>query len=323
MMKKLVLILLMIIFPMTVFANEVKTPQLFIEEYDVNPVKKYYEQNQFAVLMGGEEEISNDKKPYNYIVKLLQKHLKSKLTPSQSQADYHVIFINIPITYENKWKGKKLDLPNLDPPISKNKYEGDINIVPYRFVSPWMRGTIYIKDEKPVGGTIIFPISQLLRIRELYYAAHNNWDKFAQGNPTNLNDVTMSYEDVYKPALEKYKKMFLDNFSGRPTEEQIDKIFSPDGMQPLMWARLARMAPQTTIVRFSGSEKSVECLRDSVSYYTRLYEYMFSKLLQKTIAETNNNIVHHIVPPTEILQSIHSSSGNYNCFSKYLKDTEQ
>ncbi|MEZ5691984.1 MAG: hypothetical protein R3D71_10035 [Rickettsiales bacterium] len=300
------------------FANKVTVRQLFIEYY--NPINREY-----YTLRQGSPQLKEE--PYNYILTSLKTQLvaidQETVEYDNDQADYHVIFIDIPYTYQKEFRNRKFEVPNIDPPLPKNKYKDDKNITSYRFVSPWVRGTIYIKGKKPIGGTIIFPISNMLRMKELYYASHGDWNKFSKGNPTNLDDVTMSYENIYQPALEKYIRIFLDSSSGRPTEEQIDKVFSPDGIQTLFWARIARLAPQTTIVRFTGGGKIVECLRRSKVYYINIYKYILEEILKKSITETDNNIIYSITPPVELLKSIHNSSGDYNCFSKYIKETSK
>ncbi len=313
-----VLIALMLLSSQAI-ASEIKDVKIFAENY--NPVRR-----EFNPIEWGYARIKSS--PYNYIISSLKTQLASiGQNPTEAniieQPDYRVVFIDIPITYQKEFSGEKRYPPDLNPSISKNKYEDDNSASPYRFTSPWLRGVIYIKDNKPVGGTIIVPISNFLRASELYYAAHNDWDKFSKVDPLNLDEVTMSYEDVYQPALKKYITMFLDNFSGRPTEEQIEKAFSSDGAQQLMLARLARMSPQSTVIPFDGTSKLVGCLNDSIPYYTSLYEYMFSKLLEKNITVVNSKTVNNIVPSAELLRSINSSSGNYNCFSNYLKETKR
>jgi hypothetical protein len=319
-------VLLLILLPIKLFADGLQTPTMFVEKYDANPLKKYYKQNQFSLLMGGEEEATlNAKEPYphKYVIDYLQKALKSKAATNQSEADYHVIFIDIPMAYENKWKGGKLELPDINPKIYKNKY--DSKLPAYHFSSPWIRGTLYIKDSKPIGGTIIIPVSSFSRINELYHASHEEWDLISAKDSSVLNEMSVSKEDVYNPTLQMYEKNFLNSKEASPTEKRIKEIFFPKGKQALMLANGMRISSQNTIIPFERFfyKKMGECLKHSEVFYNKLYDYLFAQLFAKVTTPADTNTVYNISISTEVLQSLHDTSGNYNCFSPDFKEDNQ
>jgi hypothetical protein len=318
-MYKFLIFLLIVTLPMIAFANETKTSQLFVERYDADARSK-----KFTTLVSAEKEISSMKTPYSDIITSLQKSLKTTPSLNQKQADYHVVFVNIPYTYAKEWAGKKLDVPDIDPVLPKNKYE-DNSITPYRFSSPWIRGTLYIKDGRPVGGTIIIPVSRFARIDELYNAAHQKWDAISSKDSTILNEVSLPYETVYKPTLELYDKMFLHGSEERPTEKHLEKIFAPKGKAALTLARLARISSQSTLGPFEleVSHKWEKCINHSESFYISIYEYLFIQLFEKTVFTIDDRSVHDITPPKETLQFLYEAAGNYNYFSPNFKENSQ
>ncbi|MEQ1705496.1 MAG: hypothetical protein ABL867_05930 [Rickettsiales bacterium] len=326
-MKKLwggITVLWLILLPVRLFADEVQTPTICFEHYSASFKQSW-------VLMNGEKGTPSESGQYSNIISIIQEQLKAVKVQNPSDADYHFIFIDIQPTYEeasyiSSWydklvHGKELNIPEIDPVIPKNKHYGTEE-VPYSFSSPWMRGTFYIKDGKPTGGTIIMPISEFAKIDELYNASHQNWEEFSVRNSTILHEMSIPYESIYKSTLELYRNMFVGTKESIPTEKRITELFSEKGKGALVLARLARISHHTTFIPFEGEvyDKWNKCIKHSNIFYVNLYKYLVMQLFEKTTALTDEKAMHDITPPNKILQSIHEAAGNYNCFSSDFKE---
>ena len=317
-MKQLVLILLMImVFPITAFASEIVSedgkPLLSIEGY-ADDIK------QFRTIL--KKDIGESSDNY-YIINALQAELNANWKQSyeprdQEQADYRVIFIDVSINYKEKsWFDWSIKLPDLDPPLPYNKHAGEVGIAPYNFISPWMRGVLYIKDGKHIGGVIFLPLSQFARINELYHAAHQEWGEFSIRDSKLLDEMSIP-NSVYNSTFKQYREMFISDFKNglrRKSLGEIEKIFTPKGKTELVMARLMYLS-----VFWDGQiyMKWDTCIKNSNVFYRNLYEHLFNQLFTKTAHTTDDKIIHNIAPSKEILQSLHEAAGNYNCFSTRL-----
>jgi hypothetical protein len=332
----------MIIFPMTALANEITSPQLFVEEYNA----RY---KQFRVVRDEDGNLS-DKKPYGYIITTLQKFLNATIVaPSvneilnpteasrQNQADYHLLVIDIPYSYnerewvkgsdkwyERLWYGTKSGIPDITPSISKNKYAEAPGIETYSFSSFWIRGELYIKDGKPVGGNIIIPISGYAREVELYQLAHHNWDIFLAKKDSTVVDEMSVPGKVWFSTVELYKKIYSEiNYKEQKnilTEKYIEEIFAPKGKGALTIARMLYLDGYGHADWEFGKHKFDTCKEYSAVFYASFYENLFTELFKKTTFSNNNKTIHNITISSETLQSLHKEAGNYNCFSPDFKE---
>jgi hypothetical protein len=326
-MKKLTIFLLMMILPMTALANEIaneaEKPLLSVEWY-ADDIKQFR--------TGLKKDIDESSDSY-YIINALQAQLDANWKQSlgqevREQADYRVAFMSIPFRYRDKpYISGSIELksfiPYINPPLPNNKHADEVGVTPYNFTSPWMRGVLYIRDGKPVGGTILLPISPLARIDELYHAEHEEWKEFVDRDSTKLDEMSIP-TSVYGSTLglcqtAVFNMRELD--TRKKMMEETNKIFATKSKAELTVARL--IAISNSIDRMIRVNY-YKCLKNSEGFYKRLYEHLFTQLFTKTTYPTSNDkTIHNIVPSAEALQSLHDASGNYNCFSPDFKETAQ
>ncbi len=310
---RLLVILALMIHP--AFADEANKPTIFVEEYASTDIRP-----SFSTILSEEvNSLAQEKKPYGYILDILQKQLNAIPAKNQAQADYHVVFITINSSYETEWRGKKLELPNLDPTLPKNKYESDSNVKSYHFKSTWIRGTLYTKDNKPIGGIIIIPISDIAKKDQLYKAAYGSWDKFDEIDTTKLNDVALAYVYAQKNNTLPEKRLEYYNNTPEGREEKLKGISSSKGRVALVLARFAAICPSKDGQIYSAERIWGKCVKDSQVFYNSLYMNIVSSLFNQVIKASDNKI-YDISPSAEVIKAISISSENYNCFSKYIKE---
>lgn len=289
---------------------------VYAEEYNASSGQSYYlDLSQKSSYSPSFSEI------YKIFKSALEKKSKHvEYIKNKDQADFQIVFTNIPLVYSTK------NTPHINPPLPINRHSS-ANLKPLNITSPWLRATLYQSRHKDVvGGVLIIPVAPLQKLRELYDAAHADWDKFA-ANPTEtiqqtsldgkaIADANNAYVDAFidksKPDLPTYKS------NGKPTKAQLEAAFAKQGRLAMVWAHIWNTTGTLGGVPIRAYPKIEECLKISAPFYLNLYEYLFEVLISGDSPSLEQNKYYNFLPSTRELQALSDQSGEYSCFTKNM-----
>ena len=309
-MKRILLILLILVFPAVTSAEESKPEpiKIYSEHYDTLHKKfnrKISDSHMFQLLDLLKLQLAKSKRMVIEVDK-------------REEADYQVILIKPSPFYSTEPFDGKVRIPDLNPVFPKNKHAEDGN-KQYKFTSPWIRGELYIKEEEPVGGNIIIQVSEIRRVKELYYISEQNWEAIPIGDKELLGELTISYDfvnTVYKEYIRTFSvlNIFKEGWK-QPTKKNIEKVFYKKGENAIFLAHLLEISPL-----FDGSKdyklKLEKCIKRSKKIYSHLYIVLFSRILWFTDYDAGLNHVNDITMPNFSIRNLHRNfeNYNYNCF---------
>lgn len=239
---------------------------------------------------------------------------------NKAEADIHIIFSEIPFVYS---ESKRNDLPEIYPvlPLNINANGAAVR----HFTSPWMNATLYLKQDKIVGGIIVVPMAPFARLRELYLASQDNWDAILYAPTSSLDDSSIS-GDVYVKLYDIYYNAFFGPEAlpdSRPNAENIKTLFAEKGGDAIMLGMLFATSDQVARGGFGGavSARIKECEARAKPFYVALYRNLFKALLLKKHNEFNGSDEHYnFLPKAGFLAELASEFDGYNCFNTHEKE---
>lgn len=239
------------------------------------------------------EQVYTQSKFYDDIVHSFQKTLKAqgidtRISADSNESDYRIVFVDIPYHYGQVWAGKRMLAAHLSsasspyPANLKNKHDSE-SVAKQTFISPWMRATFYY-DEKHqlIGGNLMILNAHYLRIRELFYAAHGQWQNILLQPTETINQVSVEYK-AYENALIAYDELFKERMERkkftRPSDQELqDAFLISHNNQALDTARLANISIRA---EWSSPEVALtDCINRSLPAYRTLYLSLLSKAVE-------------------------------------------
>lgn len=220
---------------------------------------------------------------------LIKQNLKVVESKSQSEADFHVVFIDVD-TLINDEEYKKY---NIDPVIKSNKYSGMKDVVPVHFTSPWMKGTLFKNKNKVIGATIKIVISPFQQVKSFYHGYKDEWGLLPSFSENQMKEYVPTWNTFYK-LIDIYDQEF--NSKKQPTFEEVELFFSPYGEVMTIFGQIARFEG----TRMVGSAADCKICRNYSAcqnlariYHDKLYIYFLSSLLAQTFLtqKTKSQIV--------------------------------